>query len=290
MDDPLSRFMKYIKVNPETGCWEWTGSTDGTGYGKFYFNQRLVPSHRFSWEMRNGKIQDGLEVHHKCRNKLCCNPEHLSPITRREHNMIPPNVAGINARKTHCLNGHPYSGTNLYVSPIGRRVCRTCNKEKLRKRYVSHQRIGRTECNKGHSYSGKNLYVSPQGYRSCRICMRENQRKRYVPHPWIPKTHCPKGHLYAGSNLFINTHGTRECRICRKERRRERYVPHPLIRRTECHKGHSYSGANLYVGPKGWRICRTCRKEWQNQRYRRKQALLGKEVRQRLSKIETCEK
>lgn len=37
------------------------------------------------------------------------------------------------ADRTHCPQGHPYAGDNLYVTPEGRRTCRTCNREKQRR-------------------------------------------------------------------------------------------------------------------------------------------------------------
>lgn len=36
-----------------------------------------------------------------------------------------------NARKTHCPQGHPYAGDNLYVQPDGNRKCRKCRAENL---------------------------------------------------------------------------------------------------------------------------------------------------------------
>ncbi len=37
-----------------------------------------------------------------------------------------------NAIKTHCPQGHPYAGANLYVNPTtGRRFCRTCQRATL---------------------------------------------------------------------------------------------------------------------------------------------------------------
>ena len=36
-----------------------------------------------------------------------------------------------NARKTHCPQGHPYAGGNLYVQPNGDRKCRACRARNL---------------------------------------------------------------------------------------------------------------------------------------------------------------
>lgn len=37
----------------------------------------------------------------------------------------------VNARKTHCPQGHPYAGDNLYVQPNGDRKCRACRARNL---------------------------------------------------------------------------------------------------------------------------------------------------------------
>lgn len=51
----------------------------GGGYGQFSRGGRgtNVLSHRFAWELANGEIPDGLQVLHRCDNKLCCNVSHL---------------------------------------------------------------------------------------------------------------------------------------------------------------------------------------------------------------------
>jgi hypothetical protein len=42
-----------------------------------------------------------------------------------------------NKAKTHCANGHPFNGENLYILPTGQRRCRACNRERMR-RHRSH--------------------------------------------------------------------------------------------------------------------------------------------------------
>jgi hypothetical protein len=41
--------------------------------------------------------------------------------------------------RTHCPQGHPYAGDNLYVAPNGERYCRACGREKNR-RWKAKQR------------------------------------------------------------------------------------------------------------------------------------------------------
>lgn len=42
-------------------------------------------------------------------------------------------IAKISASKTHCPQGHPYSGPNLYITPQGYRICRECKNERARR-------------------------------------------------------------------------------------------------------------------------------------------------------------
>ena len=46
---------------------------------------RLVMLHRLEYEKVNGKIPDGFEVNHICKNRECCNVNHLEILSRSEH-------------------------------------------------------------------------------------------------------------------------------------------------------------------------------------------------------------
>lgn len=57
----------WEKVQKTDNCWLWMGSTNFSGYGQFWPNGvkcSLMVAHRFSWELHNGKIPDGLFVLH----------------------------------------------------------------------------------------------------------------------------------------------------------------------------------------------------------------------------------
>jgi DNA-binding XRE family transcriptional regulator len=74
----IKRFIKYIRINKETGCWEWTGFKDKDGYGQFSITkngrQIRIKSHRAAIEMATGiLIPEGMCVCHKCDNPKCIN-------------------------------------------------------------------------------------------------------------------------------------------------------------------------------------------------------------------------
>ena len=110
-------------------CWQWCGAQSHNGYGycsvKYYGTSR---PHRFTYELIVGKIPDGLQLDHLCKNKLCVNPVHLEPVTLQENVLRSDNYIGKNARKTHCPQGHKYDGVNN----LGRRICKECQRVSLR--------------------------------------------------------------------------------------------------------------------------------------------------------------
>ena len=73
---------------PELGaCWLWTAAVNpGTGYGEFNPRHALkVGAHCYSYELANGTIAEGFEVHHECHARRCVRPDHLSAATRAEN-------------------------------------------------------------------------------------------------------------------------------------------------------------------------------------------------------------
>lgn len=55
------------------------------GYLRKCIGGRLVMYHRYVYEQHNGKIPNGYEVDHKCKNRACCNVEHLQLLLSSEH-------------------------------------------------------------------------------------------------------------------------------------------------------------------------------------------------------------
>lgn len=138
----LVRFFSKIDSCSEGKCWNWNGSKRNSGrkmqskYGTLRVVDKVVASHRLSYEIHNGKIGDK-HVLHVCDNTLCVNPSHLvlgthtdnmrdKILKRRDHNLL----------KTHCPSGHEYSVENTYINPQGSRKCRKC----LRRAWSNHDK------------------------------------------------------------------------------------------------------------------------------------------------------
>lgn len=115
------RFFRHISHEDANGCWIWDKPNLGRGYGQFFGG-----AHRWSYEFFVGEIPEGLHLDHLCRNRACVNPCHLDPVPRRINILRGTSQSAINARKTHCVRGHPFDSGNTYVTPDGRRQCRTC--------------------------------------------------------------------------------------------------------------------------------------------------------------------
>ncbi len=44
-------------------------------------------AHRVAYQLMIGQIGQGLVLDHLCKNRRCCNPEHLEPVTIRENTL-----------------------------------------------------------------------------------------------------------------------------------------------------------------------------------------------------------
>lgn len=188
--DPATRFWAKVKESPE-GCWTWTGAATPKGYGRFGVAKgRTVLVHRWAYEHMVAEIPEGLTIDHLCRTTLCVRPDHLDPVPSRINNLRGNSLSAINARKTHCPEGHLYDEENTRIGADGSRECKECKRLRLRARYRAERtpRSGqwpdlppgeRTHCPAGHEYNEANTYVDRKGSRNCRTCRREQNRTYY---------------------------------------------------------------------------------------------------------------
>lgn len=117
----IVRFMPKWKLDPETGCWNWTGANNGK-YPVFRDASSKGYAHRFACGYFNGPIPDGFEVDHRCRNTMCVNPDHLEAVPQLINNLRSESRSAKQARQTHCKNGH---GLPPYL-PGQERRCKPC--------------------------------------------------------------------------------------------------------------------------------------------------------------------
>jgi hypothetical protein len=119
----------YSVPVPESGCWLWTRAVNQDGYGRVSARGKYLSAHRVSYEVFKGEIPAGQYVLHACDTPGCVNPAHLR-IGAQSDNMADCISKGRHkGGRSHCPNGHPYAGANLYVSPDGSRCCRKCRAE-----------------------------------------------------------------------------------------------------------------------------------------------------------------
>lgn len=134
---PLAeRFMDKVSPEPNSGCWLWTGFYQEFGYGRMGVGYAVegtrgtAMAHRLSYEIFVGPIPDGICVLHRCDVPECVNPEHLWLGTHSD-NVNDKVAKGRHhySKRTHCKNGHEFSGSNVRTPPgTSGRVCRSCQK------------------------------------------------------------------------------------------------------------------------------------------------------------------
>ncbi|GLW49651.1 hypothetical protein Stsp02_53120 [Streptomyces sp. NBRC 14336] len=119
-----------IEVDPETGCWLWTGSCIGeeqSGYGQVSYEGRTQLVHRVVFRLLVGETPEGFQVRRADpwgrQFTLCCNPGHLEAVPHKEV-LRRRDWESARARRTHRPHGHAYTLENSYLDPRGFRQCR----------------------------------------------------------------------------------------------------------------------------------------------------------------------
>lgn len=76
----LERLDHYSRLDPETGCIEWTGCLNDAGYGVTMIagTRRTILVHRLALQARGVDIAGRVVRHLVCDNPPCINPDHLA--------------------------------------------------------------------------------------------------------------------------------------------------------------------------------------------------------------------
>lgn len=141
------RFWDKVQV-AESGCWEWTASTNH-GYGYFKMHRKLHRVHRMTYEAWHGEIPISLEIDHLCRNKLCANPTHLEAVSHRENVRRGLNASYARNSATCRLGLHAITPANTRTDLNGKRRCIECKRASQR-RYRKRERAKLLAALKGH--------------------------------------------------------------------------------------------------------------------------------------------
>lgn len=129
--DVLERLVICEPTTLDTGCWEYLGEPNSGGYKSVRMRGRRQLVHRLVYEHFRGLIPSKLESDHLCRNRGCCNPDHLEMVTTAVNQKR--GLRGcLRTLKTHCPRGHLLDADNLYNRPNGDRLCRICLAKKAR--------------------------------------------------------------------------------------------------------------------------------------------------------------
>lgn len=175
-EDELIFWSRLNKI--PNGCWEWLLSVVNKGYGACWFQNKRWYVHRLAYYLSNGVLPSSQEdVHHKCHNKICCNPEHLELLSKKKH----ASIDNANSNKTSCHIGHIFDSVNTYHAKNGSRACRKCKAISQRKYTGKYQggidNKNKTHCMHGHEFNKQNTYIRSDGNRSCRTCKMLSKKR-----------------------------------------------------------------------------------------------------------------
>lgn len=84
--DLPERLRRIIHLIPETGCW-WPETlwTSLEGYARIRWLGKCCQLHILVYVLLRGPYAKGLVLDHSCKQRLCCNPDHLEPVTQKEN-------------------------------------------------------------------------------------------------------------------------------------------------------------------------------------------------------------
>jgi hypothetical protein len=129
----IDRVLLRVTISP-SGCWEFGGAIASTGYGVINYKGVVHYVHRLVYQELVDEIPPGLHIDHLCRNRKCCFPDHLDPVTQRENMARGFYSTGV-ARESGCPLGHSWTDENVYRRPgSGSRQCYEC----IRRRSTAH--------------------------------------------------------------------------------------------------------------------------------------------------------
>jgi len=125
--DPVQKIVDRCEIGL---CWLWQRKRNNRGYGVTGFGGRRWYVHRLMWTHLVGPIPAGFEIDHLCKQRACCNPDHLEPVPGKVNTLRGGSPAARHARRTHCDEGHELNES---------RTCRICKNTRARELYAARR-------------------------------------------------------------------------------------------------------------------------------------------------------
>lgn len=148
-EDKLAHLLDRIALSTTSSyngipCWEWKLAKDIDGYGQCKLFGKSNKAHRLAYAIYK-ELPEHLVIDHLCRNRACCNPDHLEAVTNVEN--IERGETGSKERsKTHCPKGHEYNLENTFWEKKPKegkygRKCIKCKNFNQNRRYSERKAI-----------------------------------------------------------------------------------------------------------------------------------------------------
>lgn len=245
----------------DTGaCWEWQGSHDLCGYGRFSMGGRTILAHRHAWELVNGPIPEGLVIWHACGNFACVRPDHLEALPRAEQRLRskramtperfwqrvkklpdPPTSGAASSPRAETAGETVEEGASGPASEGAvEGAVERANERALSGCWLWRGRVtswgygelaARGKRLSAHRYAYTITYGAlPDEVELLHRCgnprcvrpdhLAPASRKAISQHHWQAVTHCPHGHPRTPENLYTTPKGVQLCRLCHNARMR----------------------------------------------------------------------
>lgn len=77
----IAKFNSSVDKSRPRSCWIWIGAIDANGNSVMFYREKRTSPIRIAYLIKYRKLPKDKVIGHRCGEKLCCNPDHLSPMT-----------------------------------------------------------------------------------------------------------------------------------------------------------------------------------------------------------------